>query len=143
VTHIERAGAGYRVSLSDGTAREFTAVVLATGGIAAGGVALERSFERHGGTGFRLSFAAPVAIELDHEVFEGVSSLSNVDFVARGLGTLQAVGIGAEPNGAVRANPGLFAAGDALAGRPRFALEAARTGLIAAQSAFEHARRAG
>lgn len=143
VTRIERSASGYRVSSTDCVPREFAAVVLASGGIAAGGVALERSFERHGGTGFRLSFDAPVALELDHEVFEGVSSLSNVDFVARGLSTLQAVGIGAKPGGAVRANHGLFAAGDAVAGRPRTALEAARSGLIAAKSALEHVRRAG
>ena len=139
VTRLERLDSGYRVTaLEPG---EFSAVVLASGGVAAGGVALERSFERRGGTGFRLSFAAPVALELDHEVVEGVSSLSSVDFVARGLGTLLEVGIAADAAGAVQGNPGLFAAGDALAGRPRMALEAARSGLNAAQRALDYLRR--
>ncbi len=143
VTKVEPSVAGYVVSASQGEAREFSAVVLATGGVAAGGVALERSFERHGGTGFRLSFAAPVPLELEHEVFEGVSSLSNVDFVARGLSTLLDVGIATGSGGDVRGRPGLFAAGDAIAGRPRMALEAARTGLCAADGAFAHASRFG
>jgi glycerol-3-phosphate dehydrogenase subunit B len=141
VTQLERARSGYRVTAVGHSPSEFSAVVLATGGVAAGGVALERSFERRGGTGFRLSFTAPVALELNHEVVEGVSSLSNVDFVARGLGTLLEVGIAAGADGAVRDNPGLFAAGDALAGRPRLALEAARSGLNAAQRALDYLRR--
>ncbi|HEY3668726.1 MAG TPA: hypothetical protein VGL19_22165 [Polyangiaceae bacterium] len=141
VTRLERVGARYRLTALDAEPAEFGAVVLATGGVAAGGVALERSFERRGGTGFRLSFSAPVALELNHEVLEGVSSLANVDFVARGLATLLEVGIAAAADGSVRDNPGLFAAGDALAGRPRFALEAARSGLNAAQRALEYLRR--
>ncbi len=141
VTRLERVGSGYRVTALEREPGAFSAVVLASGGVAAGGVALERSFERRGGTGFRLSFAAPVALELDHEVVEGVSSLSNVDFVARGLGTLLEVGIAADADGAVRDNPGLFAAGDALAGRPRMALEAARSGLNAARRALDYLRR--
>jgi glycerol-3-phosphate dehydrogenase subunit B len=140
VTSIVRSAAGYLVSAFEREAREFAVVVLASGGVAAGGVLLERSFERRGGTGFRLSFAAPVALELDHEVVEGVSSLSSVDFVARGLGTLLEVGIAAAPGGAVRGNPGLFAAGDALAAQPRTALVAARSGLDAAQRALDYLR---
>ena len=141
VTRVERSAEGYRVTTGEGEAQEFSAVVLATGGVAAGGVALERSFERRGGTGFRLSFAAPVPLELHGEVVEGVSSLASVDFVTRGLGTLLDVGIAANADGAVRDNPGLFAAGDALAGRPRAALWAARSGLGAAQRALEYAKR--
>jgi glycerol-3-phosphate dehydrogenase subunit B len=140
VTRIERSAAGYLVSALEREAREFAVVVLASGGVASGGVLLERSFERRGGSGFRLSFAAPVALELDHEVVEGVSSLSSVDFVARGLGTLLEVGIAAAPGGAVRGNPGLFAAGDALAAQPRTALVAARSGLDAAQRALDYLR---
>ena len=141
VTSVERSQDGYRVTTAAGEAHEFSAVVLATGGVAAGGVALERSFERRGGTGFRLSFAAPVALELHGEVVEGVSSLASVDFVTRGLGMLLDVGIAASADGAVRDNPGLFAAGDALAGRPRAALWAARSGLEAAQRALDYAKR--
>ncbi|HTA94472.1 MAG TPA: NAD(P)-binding protein [Polyangiaceae bacterium] len=150
VAHVERGrvvrltpiGTGFRIETEAGVAAEFSSVVLATGGVAAGGIALERSFERRGGTGFRLSFDAPVALELDHEVVEGVSSLASVDFVERGLGTLLEVGIAASADGSVPGNPGLFAAGDAIAGRSRTALVAARSGLGAAQRALEHARSA-
>ncbi|MEO8903875.1 MAG: hypothetical protein ABI488_16280 [Polyangiaceae bacterium] len=141
VTTLARIPDGYRVTTSDGESQDFSTVVLATGGVAAGGVALERSFERRGGTGFRLSFSAPVPLELHGEVVEGVSSLASVDFVARGLGTLLDVGIAASADGAVRDNPGLFAAGDAVAGRPRAALEAARSGLGAAQRALDYAKK--
>jgi len=138
---IERLGTGYRLRLRGRAPEEFTSVVLATGGVAAGGVAVERSFERRGGTGFRLSFDGPIAIGLGGEVVESVSSLANIDFVDRGLNTLLDVGIGSEPDGSVRGSPGLFAAGDALAERPRTALIAADSGFKAARAALDYARR--
>lgn len=138
---IERRGSGYCLRLRDRVAQEFPAVVLATGGVAAGGVALERSFERRGGTGFRLSFAAPFALQLDDEVVEGVSSLSSIDFVERGLGALLDVGIATRVDGSVRDSPGIFVAGDAVAGRPRTALIAAQSGIGAARSALEYGQR--
>jgi hypothetical protein len=141
VTAIVRTGQAYLVELSARPAQEFSALVLASGGVAAGGLVLDRSFERRGGTGFRLSFAAPVALELDSETLEGVSSLAGLDFVERGLGLLQQVGIGATADGLVRGSPGLFAAGDAIAGRPRTALSAALSGLTAARSALDYIRR--
>ena len=143
VTSVVRSGSSFRVELQDQASQEFAAVVLATGGVAAGGVALERSFERRGGTGFRLSFSAPVSLELDAEVLEGVSSLSSLDFVDRGLEVLLKVGIGARPDGSIRENPGLFVAGDAIAGRPRTALVAARSGLLAARTALDYIQRSG
>jgi glycerol-3-phosphate dehydrogenase subunit B len=143
VARIEPSARGFRIETEAGEGDEFSAVVLATGGVAAGGVALERSFERRGGTGFRLSFAAPVALELGGEVVEGVSSLSSVDFVERGLGALLQVGIAVAEHGAARGAPGLFVAGDAVAGRPRTALVAAESGLLAARRAIEYARSAG
>ncbi len=140
---IERHGRGYRLQLRDRAPQEFQVVLLATGGVAAGGVALERSFERRGGTGFRLSYTAPVALELDAEVVEGVSSLASVDFVERGLGALLKVGIATASDGSLRDNPGIFVAGDAIAGRPRTALIAAQSGLQAARSALDYSRRTG
>ena len=134
---------GYRLEFSAREPAQFGTVVLATGGVAAGGVALERSFERRGGTGFKLSFAAPVALELDAEVLEGVSSLSSIDFVDRGLGALLKVGIAARADGSARNHPGLFVAGDAIAGRPRTALVAARSGILAARAALDYVRRSG
>jgi len=141
LTSIEREGSGYRLQWRDRAPEDFSVVVLATGGVAAGGVALERSFERRGGTGFRLSFDAPIALELDGEVVEGVSSLANLDFAERGLNTLLEVGIGTQGDGSLPANPGIFVAGDAIAGRPRTALIAADSGLRAARTALDYARR--
>jgi glycerol-3-phosphate dehydrogenase subunit B len=140
---LERDGQGYRLQWQGRTAQHFQVVLLATGGVAAGGVALERSFERRGGTGFRLSYAAPLALELDSEVVEGVSSLASVDFVERGLGALLDVGIATARDGSVRDSPGIFVAGDAVAGRPRTALIAAHSGLTAARSALDYIRRSG
>ncbi len=140
VTKVEPRGRRYRVETATGEVEEFAAVVLATGGVAAGGVALERSFERRGGTGFRLSFEAPVAIALSGEIVEGVSSLANMDFVERGLGALLEIGIAADEKGAARGAAGLFVAGDALAGRPRTALIAAESGIGAAERALAYAR---
>jgi glycerol-3-phosphate dehydrogenase subunit B len=141
MTRLEPSESGFRLETASGQASEHAAVVLATGGVAAGGVTLERSFERRGGAGFRLSFTAPVAIELEGEIVEGVSSLSSIDFAERGLGALLNVGIAVAENGAARGVPGVFVAGDAIAGRPRTALFAARSGLHAARRAWEHARR--
>jgi glycerol-3-phosphate dehydrogenase subunit B len=143
VARVEASASGYRVESEDSEAREFDAVVLATGGVAAGGVALERSFERRGGSGFRLSFAAPVALELGGEIVEGFSSLANLDFVERGLDALLEVGIAVDERGAARGNTGLFVAGDAMAGRARAALAAAQSGIAAARRAFEFARSQG
>ncbi len=143
VTRVTPIGKMYRVEAQGRAAAEFSSVVLATGGVAAGGVALERSFERRGGTGFRLSYAAPVSLELDAEVMEGVSSLANVDFVDRGLGALLKVGIATDEDGAARNHPGLFVAGDAVAGRPRTALIAAQSGILAARAALDFIRRSG
>ncbi|MES1178814.1 MAG: hypothetical protein ABUL62_31115 [Myxococcales bacterium] len=140
LARIIASGVGYRLEFATAESAEFAAVVLATGGVAAGGVALERSFERRGGTGFKLSFAAPVSLELDAEVLEGVSSLSNIDFVDRGLGALLKVGIATRSDGSARSHPGLFVAGDAVAGRPRTALTAARSGILAARSALDFVR---
>jgi len=138
---LEPISGGYRLQLRDHAPLDFPIVVLATGGVAAGGVALERSFERRGGTGFRLSFSAPIALELDAEVVEGVSSLANVDFAERGLDALLKVGIATRADGSLPGNSGVFAAGDALAGRPRTALIAADSGLQAARAALDFARR--
>ncbi|HET7538377.1 MAG TPA: hypothetical protein VFK05_00850 [Polyangiaceae bacterium] len=141
LSRLERDGRGYLLHVRDRAPEHFPIVVLATGGVAAGGIALERSFERRGGTGFRLSFSAPLAIALDSEVVEGVSSLSGFDFPERGFGALLEVGIAAGTDGSAAENPGIFPAGDAVAGRPRTALIAADSGLKAARAALEYSRR--
>lgn len=138
---LEPIDSGCRLHVRDHAPLEFSAVVLATGGVAAGGIALQRSFERRGGTGFRLSFAAPITLQLDAEVSEGVSSLAGIDFAERGLDMLLEVGIATRADGSLPSQSGIFAAGDAMAGRPRTALVAADSGLRAARAALEFIRR--
>jgi len=50
------------------------------------------------------------------------------------------VGIAAGLDGSALNRPGLFVAGDAIAGRPRTALLAARSGLVAARAALNWLR---
>lgn len=140
---VARGERGYRITFGAGQLLDCPALVVASGGVVAGGVALERSFERRGGTGFRLSFSGPLPLELDREVIEGVSSLAGLDFVDRGLSALLDVGIATRSDGSLRELPGGFVAGDAVAGQPRTALLAARTGIAAARSAFDYLQRSG
>lgn len=136
-------GNGWRVELGparSGSGADETlqadAVLLAVGGVAAGGVVLDEPRAGHrGGASFHLSLRAPVRFELAGEELDGVSSLHGVDFEARGLGALARVGVLAR-GGQVSGQPGLFVAGDALAGAPRTVLEAVRTGISAADAAL-------
>jgi len=125
-----RSGAGENETL------EVDAVVLAVGGVAAGGVVLDDPLQGHrGGASFHLSLDAPVRFELDGEELDGVSSLHGVDFEKLGLGVLERVGLLAEEQ-RVGGQRGLFAAGDAVAGRRRTVLEAVRSGIAAADAAL-------
>lgn len=140
---LDKAGDGWRVDL--GPARsgaggdeslDADAVVLAVGGVAAGGVVLEAPLAGHrGGASFHLSLGAPVRFELDGEELDGVSSLHGVDFEARGLGVLTRIGVLSRGQ-QVRGQRGLFVAGDLTAGRPRTVLEAVRSGIVAADAAL-------
>jgi glycerol-3-phosphate dehydrogenase subunit B len=111
----------------------FSAVVLALGGVAAGGILLEDPAAGARGR-FRLSIDAPAHLALDGRLIDAYSTLHGVDFSASGLGGLERVGVLADDVRVVGA-PGLFAAGDVLAARPRTVLEAVRTGLRAAIAA--------
>lgn len=117
---------------------EAKAVVIAVGGVAAGGILLTWEPER-AQRSFALGFRAPVALALDGEVLAGAGSLYGLSLEARGLGALERVGIALEVRGnalAMGGAPkGLHAAGDIVAGRPRTALEAARSGLSAGAQA--------
>jgi glycerol-3-phosphate dehydrogenase subunit B len=120
---------------------EAGAVVLATGGVAAGGIAFVWDPER-GAHGFRLPFSAPVALALDGEPGDSGGSLYGASLETRGLGVLERVGIHAAPTGAPlgESRPGLFVAGDAAAARPRTVLEAVRSGIRAARAALLKSR---
>jgi anaerobic glycerol-3-phosphate dehydrogenase len=136
-------------------------VLLAPGGVAAGGIRLTGNvLER---AGFALSFAAPVRFELDGRELDGLSSLYGFDAQKLGMPALERVGIttvgqsgrrpaaahetvgqsGRRPAAAhetggeqVLGSERLLAAGDVVAGRPRTVLEAVRAGIAATDTAL-------
>jgi len=113
---------------------EARSVVLATGGVAAGGLLFTMDPERRE-RGFTLPFHAPVVVSLDGDVQGGGGSLYGPSLETVGLGALARAGIQADSSGRPRglgASEGcLLVAGDAVAGRPRTMLEAAGAGLAA------------
>jgi glycerol-3-phosphate dehydrogenase subunit B len=113
---------------------EAATVVLATGGVGAGGVAF--TWRRPDVVrGFGLPFDAPVTLALDGEVLGGGGSLHGPSLETIGLGALERIGIHCDdlgrPVGTIPGQSGLFIAGDAVAGRPRTMLAAALAGLAA------------
>ena len=141
---FEDAGSADEPSTSDKLAKpdelEASSIVLATGGVAAGGILFTLDPHR-GGRGFELPFRAPVALAVDRDVQGGTGSLYGPSLETVGLGVLERVGIFTDadgrPAGVGDEAAGLFVAGDAVAGRPRTMLEAAlaglRTGTVAAR----------
>lgn len=135
------AARGARLSLKldpspgDGPSElEARAVVLATGGVGAGGVVF--TWASPGVIrGFELPFAAPVTLGLDGEALSGGGSLHGPSLDTVGLGALERVGILCDALGRpVGQNPPetcLAVAGDAVAGRPRTMLGAALAGIVA------------
>lgn len=147
VSAIEARGEHWVVRYDAGGGRdgelEARAVVIATGGVAAGGIAFVWDPQR-GAHGFRLPFDAPVALALDGEPGDSGGSLYGASLEMRGLGVLERVGIHASATGGVldgnSTAGGLFVAGDAVAARSRTVLEAVRSGIRAARAALLKAR---
>jgi hypothetical protein len=142
VVSVARRGARWMVELAgedDGTSAgrvlelEARAVVLATGGVGAGGIRL--TWEPARVSGFELPFRAPVSLGLDGEALGGGGSLFGPSLETLGLGVLERVGIRADALGRpVGQNPeetGLFVAGDAVMGQSRTMFRAALAGLAA------------
>jgi glycerol-3-phosphate dehydrogenase subunit B len=113
---------------------EASALVLATGGVAAGGL-LFRAEPARRERGFSLPFSAPVLVGVDGEAQGGGGSLYGPSLETVGLGLLERAGILADsngrPDGLTVEVRGLTVAGDAVAGRPRTMLAAALSGLTA------------
>jgi thioredoxin reductase len=128
----ERKPGGFRVGLSDGTQLDVRAVVLAVGGVAAGGIVLDADGSNFG---FRLSLRADAPLRLAGELIDGTSSLWGVSFARWGLSALERIGVQADRVGRVGATPGLFACGDVVAGRARCVLEALGSGILAGRGA--------
>gem|GEM_PF-5310863 len=132
------------------------AVVLAVGGLIAGGVALDDA-AAPGAPAFRLGVDADVRLALGGRALDPVASLHGVDLVELGLTALDRVGVDVDERGRVRvdadrlptggvAPPGtevvlsrrtvpLWAAGGCVAERPRTLLEAVRAGIAAGRGA--------
>jgi glycerol-3-phosphate dehydrogenase subunit B len=113
---------------------EARALVLATGGVGAGGIVF--TWASPGVIrGFELPFAAPLTLGLDGEALSGGGSLHGPSLETIGLGALERVGILCDglgrPVGQNQPETCLAVAGDAVAGRPRTMLRAAMTGILA------------
>ncbi len=133
------------------TSIEADAVVLAVGGLVAGGIELAAAADP-GAPAFRLGFDAEAALALGGRPLDVVSSLDGADLVALGRSALERVGVDVLVRGRVRAlrslplagavgppvavtttDPprDLWAAGGCVADRPRTLLDAVRTGIVA------------
>jgi anaerobic glycerol-3-phosphate dehydrogenase len=141
---LEPIAGGWRVGLAPAWAEpgtlaeesiEATAVVLALGGVAAGGVRVDPAKPSHpGGACFHASIEAKLELLLDGMPVDRVSTLHGVDFPSLGLEALERVGIAAIGPRA-RGLEQVLVAGDCVADRPRTVLEAARTGIAAGRAA--------
>ncbi len=136
VTLLERDaaapdGAGWRAHCEapDGAMMEplrAARVVLASGGLGAGGLTLTPTQAGvSGGARLGVSFAAALRLELDGAPLSAASSLHGFEFERRGRLALERLGLARVPA------PGLLSAGDARAGEPRTLLQSAYTGLLA------------
>lgn len=137
VTAVRSLGGRWALDFTDDDGNvddlEARAVVLATGGVAAGGL-LFANDPAHHRRGFTLPFEAPVEVSLDGDVQGGGGSLYGPSLETVGLGVLERAGIPTDASGRPRGlgeENALFVAGDAVAGRPRTLLDAAVSGLTA------------
>ncbi len=126
---------------------EAPSVVLATGGVGAGGILLSWA-PGDGGKTFALGFEAPLALALHGERVESGGSLFGPGLESQGFGMLESVGVAADregaPLGSDEAARGLYVAGDIVADRPRTALRALQDGIAAGSSAARfHAEASG
>lgn len=122
------------VELDDDTRLEGRAVVLALGGVAAGGIVL-RPEAGSGKLRFQLSLSAPGTLRLDAEALDSGSSQWGPSFQRLGLAALERVGVRADAVGRVSGAMRCFAAGDLVAGRSRTVLEALNAGIVAGRGA--------
>jgi hypothetical protein len=122
------------LELADGSRLEGRAVVLALGGVLAGGILL-RPEANSGKLRFQLSLAAPATLRLDAESLDAGSSLWGPSFQRLGMAALERLGVRADAVGRVSGAMRCFAAGDLIAGRPRTVLEALNAGIVAGRGA--------
>lgn len=128
ISELARRGTRWQATLSNGTTLTADAVVLAIGGVAAGGIVLQNAIAQVSGAGFALSVDAPVELMVKQRPLESVASEHGFDFAAHGVGVLDHVGARPAAN-----TEGLCLAGDVVAGRPNTVLMAVDTGLSGAR----------
>ena len=129
VREVSVAPRGIEVSLDGDQTLVVDRVVLAIGGVVGGGVELEQIGRR-----FHLSLAAPVRLQAKGKSIDAASTLHGVDFAFHGVSLIENVGIETD-HLAVPGVAGVFAAGDAVADRPRTWLRALESGLAAGRAA--------
>lgn len=134
VLSINTEGAGLCIALEHGERLGASAVVLAIGGVAGGGIELAPADPKLYRAA-RLSLIAPTSLELDGEIFDGTSSLSGLSLQTAGLGALERLGVRADESGALCPKLALFGAGDVLAGRRRDVMAALSSGVQAGKRA--------
>jgi hypothetical protein len=138
VAALESHVAGFRVRFVGASESEaiYDRVVLAVGGVVAGGVAFgPPRRDAAAGLAFQLGLTLPAPLRLGGQEIDFASSLHGFDSSRLGLDALERVGVASE-GGTLRELPGLFPAGDVIADRPRTVLEAARSGCRAADLAL-------
>jgi glycerol-3-phosphate dehydrogenase subunit B len=136
----EDGGAGFAIFLEAGeTKLAADAVVLAVGGLAAGGLVYAPPEHAAGASlpplakvPFELSVEAPVVLSTgESDRMDVIASMHGPELDLRAWPVLESVGIRCEHG---LAAPGVYAAGDVVAGRPRTMLEAVESGLAAAKA---------
>lgn len=133
VEQVLRRGRRWEVVLAGGELLHADGVVVAVGGVAAGGIVLEAPARQMSHASFRLSLSAPVEMFLKQQRLENVSSAHGFDFAAHGVGVLEQVGARPRPG-----EEGLYLAGDVMAGRPNTVLAAVEMGVAAADEICCH-----
>jgi glycerol-3-phosphate dehydrogenase subunit B len=111
---------------------DISAVILAIGGVAGGGIRFLSGLGPEGRT-FSLSLDAPVALRLGGREVALQSGALGADLQRLGVDALIEVGLSVDEQMLARA-PDLYAVGDVVADRPRQALEAIYCGLGAARA---------
>ncbi|MGC4092442.1 MAG: FAD-dependent oxidoreductase [Polyangiaceae bacterium] len=135
VTAVRGDQQGFRVELLGRDAVPARAVVLALGGVAAGGIVLAASHGRP--LSFGLSVDVDVPLRLDGDSVDAGSSVWGPSFARKGMTALERVGIPVDALARAAGQSALFAAGDVVADRPRGVLEALAAGTQAGIGASE------
>jgi len=133
VDQVSRRGRRWEVLLEGGELLHADGVVVAVGGVAAGGIVLESPARQTSHESFRLSLSAPVELFVKQKRLENVASAHGFDFAAHGVGILEHVGARPKPG-----EEGLYLAGDVMAGRPNTVLAAVEMGVAAADEICCH-----